>query len=115
MKRKFLIGLILTIALVFSSSSCSQKTESNRNSNRANSQGNENAANHGEMNHNQMNPNAANSNQAPANHEEINHTEMQTAPDAKNAPFDLQFLDTMIAHHQGAVVMAKPAVEKAQH
>lgn len=44
----------------------------------------------------------------------MNHSEMQNSPDVANAPFDLQFLDTMIAHHQGAVEMAKPAQAKAQ-
>jgi len=34
---------------------------------------------------------------------------MKSSPNAANAPYDLQFLDTMIAHHQGAVDMAKIA------
>jgi uncharacterized protein (DUF305 family) len=34
---------------------------------------------------------------------------------AATAPYDLQFLDTMIEHHQGAVDMAKMAESKAQH
>jgi uncharacterized protein (DUF305 family) len=34
---------------------------------------------------------------------------------AANAPYDLQFLDTMIEHHQGAVDMAEMAESKAQH
>jgi uncharacterized protein (DUF305 family) len=36
----------------------------------------------------------------------------ESSPDAANAPYDLQFLDTMIEHHQDAVKMAKPIVEK---
>lgn len=40
---------------------------------------------------------------------------MASAPDAANAPYDLQFIDTMIAHHQGAVDMAQMAESKAQH
>lgn len=40
---------------------------------------------------------------------------MHSSPDAANAPYDLQFLDTMIEHHQAAVDMARPAETKAQH
>jgi len=45
----------------------------------------------------------------------VNHSEMKTAPNADKAPFDLQFLDTMSAHHQSAVVMANVALTKANH
>lgn len=78
---------------------------------------NTNAANsgspdHNSMNHNSMNMNA-NANATPANPDEMMNHDMQSAPNAANAPYDLQFLDTMIAHHQAAVVMSKPALEKA--
>ena len=39
---------------------------------------------------------------------------MSSSPDAANAPFDLQFIDTMTAHHQGAIDMAKTAESKAE-
>lgn len=45
----------------------------------------------------------------------MNHGGMQSSPNAASAPYDLQFLDTMTAHHQGAVDMAQPAATKAQH
>jgi len=45
----------------------------------------------------------------------MNHGAMQSSPNAASAPYDLQFLDTMTAHHQGAVDMARPAETKAQH
>lgn len=45
----------------------------------------------------------------------MQHSTMQSSPGAINAPYDLQFLDTMIAHHQGAIDMAKPAATKAGH
>lgn len=41
-------------------------------------------------------------------------SDMKSSPNAASAPYDLQFLDTMTHHHQGAVDMAKMAVEKAQ-
>lgn len=40
---------------------------------------------------------------------------MASSPNAASAPYDLQFLDTMMEHHQAAVDMAKPAETKAQH
>jgi len=40
---------------------------------------------------------------------------MSSSPSAASAPFDLQFIDTMSAHHQGAVAMAKEALSKSEH
>lgn len=40
-------------------------------------------------------------------HHEGGHHAMESSPEAAKAPYDLQFLDTMISHHQGAVDMAK--------
>lgn len=71
-----------------------------------------NSMNHNGMNHGAMNHNGMNHSSSP-NHSQMNHSMMQTAPNAAAQPFDLQFLDTMIAHHEGAVEMAKPAAEKA--
>ena len=39
---------------------------------------------------------------------------MSSSPSAASAPFDLQFIDTMSAHHQGAIDMAQTAESKAQ-
>jgi uncharacterized protein (DUF305 family) len=41
--------------------------------------------------------------------------EMRSSPDATQAPYDLQFLDTMMAHHESAIDMAKIASAKASH
>jgi uncharacterized protein (DUF305 family) len=38
---------------------------------------------------------------------------MSTAP--ADAPFDLQFVDTMTVHHQEAIEMARAALERAEH
>ena len=46
-----------------------------------------------------------NANHSEMNHSEMNHSEMKSAPDAANQPYDLQFLDTMTAHHEGAITM----------
>lgn len=43
------------------------------------------------------------------------HSEMKSSPDAASAPVELQFLDTMIAHHKGAVEMALLAEGRSAH
>jgi uncharacterized protein (DUF305 family) len=40
---------------------------------------------------------------------------MNSSADAESAPYELQFLDTMIVHHQGAVDMALLADTRAEH
>lgn len=39
---------------------------------------------------------------------------MKDSPSSNDAPFDLQFLDSMSAHHQGAIEMAQDAADKTQ-
>ncbi len=39
---------------------------------------------------------------------------MQSSPNVDKAPYDVQFLDTMIQHHRGGIKMMKMAVDKAQ-
>jgi len=52
---------------------------------------------------------------APAASPMAEHGGMKSSsPSAASAPFDLQFIDTMSAHHQGAIDMAKTAESKAQ-
>ncbi len=83
---KTYILLLATIALA---AGCSTKTNSN------------NA--HAGMDHNTM------------DHSKMDHSTMKSSPNAATAAYDLQFIDTMIAHHQGAVDMAKDCGAKAQH
>lgn len=47
-------------------------------------------------------------------HSSHDHSAMESSPGAAEAPADLQFIDTMIAHHQGAVDMAKMAETQAE-
>jgi len=44
-----------------------------------------------------------------SNMQGMDHGSTRSAPNAANAPFDLQFIDTMIAHHQSAIDMARIA------
>lgn len=61
------------------------------------------------MNHNSMMSNA--------NHDmsAMNHSDMKSSPNAASQPYDLQFIDTMTHHHQGALDMAKVAVAKTNN
>lgn len=68
--------------------------------------------NHGNMNHGNMNHSGMD--HGAMNHQMMDHANMKSSPNAAQAPYDLQFLDTMIAHHQGAVDMSRPALEKAE-
>jgi uncharacterized protein (DUF305 family) len=43
------------------------------------------------------------------------HSDMQSSSGAASAPYDLQFIDTMSAHHKGAVDMAMLAEKRALH
>lgn len=79
--------IILTIVLITGAACSSGNAPTNSNQSTA--------VNHDAMNHGNM------------NHSSMNHAEMKSAPNAAAAPYDLQFLDTMIAHHEAAVEMAK--------
>src|SRR5437762_4199632 len=43
------------------------------------------------------------------------HSEMTSSPGATDAPYELQFIDTMIVHHQGAIDAAQLVATRAQH
>lgn len=62
-----------------------------------------------------MNINAMPANRDTGGHGNMDHPSMASSSNAASAPYDLQFLDTMAAHHQGAIDMAIPAETKAQH
>lgn len=75
-----------------------------------------NAMSHANMDHNTASPQAQDKNLArgeKVDHSTMDHSAMKSSPDAAKADYDVQFLDTMIAHHQGAVDMAKLIPGKA--
>lgn len=47
-------------------------------------------------------------------HSNMDHSAMKSSPDAASVDYDLQFIDTMIVHHRGAVDMAK-MLPKGEH
>jgi len=48
-------------------------------------------------------------------HSKMDHSKMDSSPGAANAPFELQFIDTMIVHHQGAIDAAQLVATRAAH
>lgn len=80
---------------------------------------NANSMNHNSMMKNSnssMNMNGMDHNSMPMNSNmSMSHSEMKSSPNAASQPYDLQFIDTMTVHHQGAVDMAKMALTKSQN
>jgi uncharacterized protein (DUF305 family) len=74
---------------------------------------NDSAVNHNGTNHNMMNHSAMNHNMP--DHNSMDHGAMKSSPDAASAPYDLQFIDTMTHHHEGAVTMAKMVLAKSNN
>ena len=111
MKKGILFGLVFVLAMLGLGAACSQTTN---NGNTAMSQ---NGMNHNSMmNHNSsMNMNGMNHNSMPMNSDMSKTSDMKSSPDAAAQPYDLQFIDTMTHHHQGAIEMAKMALTKSQN
>ena len=105
MKQGTFLSLSLMAALIFLISACNQSAD----------------VDHSKMDHNSMNRNSMNQNSMPMNsNNQMNHngmtqSEMKSDPNAANAPFDLQFIDTMSRHHQGAIEMAEMALKKSEN
>jgi uncharacterized protein (DUF305 family) len=107
MRNRYFLGLAITLSLVVFGAAC----------------GNSSTVDHSKMDHNTMDHNSMNHNSMPVNsnasmnsnmdHNSMNHSMMKSDPNAASAPYDLQFIDTMIHHHEGAVEMASMVVKKS--
>jgi uncharacterized protein (DUF305 family) len=86
MKKLFLIAFIGTFAVAFTACQSSETAQSNMNQN------------------SETNVTLR-----------TRHSMKESSPDAANAPYDLQFLDTMTEHHQAALQMANPIVAKTDN
>ena len=103
MKIGIYFGLVITFALVVMGAGC--QTSSNVSTNSS-------------MNQNMMNRNSMtmNGNSMPMNSNmPMNDSAMKSDRDAASAAYDLQFIDTMSAHHQSAIDMAKMVDGKTQN
>ncbi len=106
MKKGILLGMVLTAALAVLGSACSQTANNN-----ANVAMNRNAM---PMNANSMPSNMSNM-PMNGNSNMSGMDDMKSSPNAASQPYDLQFIDTMTHHHQGAVDMAKVALAKTSN
>ncbi len=97
MKKGILLGLSLTTMLSVFGAACQQTATVNTNSS---------LMNHNSLNHDSM---------MNSNHDMSGMSDMKSSPNAASAPYDLQFLDTMTHHHQGAVDMAKMVLMKSNN
>lgn len=109
MKKVIYLGLVLISALAVLGTACTQSGNVNTSSSMNQNMMNHNGMTSGNMaNHNSM---TMNSNAAM---QDMMST-MKSDPNAASAPYDLQFIDTMSVHHQGAVEMAGIALKKSQN
>jgi uncharacterized protein (DUF305 family) len=108
--KKIILGLAL---LILTNAACQSTANTNTNKLTNQAVANSNGSTPTAMNHDAMNHGAMN--HGAMNHGAMNHSDMQSSPNAANAPYDLQFLDTMMAHHAGAVDMAKPVSAQTQN
>ncbi len=66
--------------------------------------------------HSTMNHNAMNHNGMMEGHSNMSEmTDMKSSPDAASQPYDLQFIDTMAHHHEGAIQMSEVVLRKSQN
>ena len=107
MKTTFGLTLSLAAAVVLFAAACQNSASNNTASN---TQSNAN------MGHDlsKMNSNMSNMDHDMSNMQGHEMMNMNSDPGAADRPFDLQFLDSMIHHHNGAVMMAKMVLGKTE-
>lgn len=108
---KKIITAVLFFTVAAFAAACSQTANNsamNHNGMNHNAAANSNAMNHNGMDHSKMD-------HSQMDHGSMDHSNMKSDANAASAPYDLQFIDTMIAHHQGAVEMAKMIDGKTQN
>jgi uncharacterized protein (DUF305 family) len=100
MKKSILLSLAFALAVF--GAACSQPANNNHA-----------AMNHNGMNHNSMDHSTMDHNSMPMNSNGMSR--MKSDPNAATAPYDLQFIDTMTHHHEGAIMMAEMVLKKSQN
>lgn len=123
MKLNVLSVFLLICPLVFWNAACQQPSTVNSNNS---TETNLHSAEHNSIpnisnktNLNAVNSNVVNQNTATNKTEDVTDSEpdgmLESSPDADKQPYDLQFIDTMIQHHQAAIVMAKMVLAKSKN
>ena len=102
MKNTLLAAVLTISAIAFAA--CNQTTSKG---NTAAKNGGKHNGSSNSMNHNSMPMNS--------NMSGMDHGSMQSSPNAASQPYDLQFIDTMTNHHQGAIEMAEMALKKSNN
>ena len=97
----FQTGLIVILAVIMIGAGCQTQPAANS-GNAANSQ----ASSTDHSGHDMSNMNGMNGNDM------SNMNSATSAPNAAGEPFDLQFIDTMIHHHEGALKMSEAVIAK---
>ncbi len=109
--KTILLTTVLSVAAI-AFAGCESATNTNTRTNTAVANSNANSTmNMNGMNHNSM---AMNGNSM-SNGGMMNHSDMKSSPNSASQPYDLQFIDTMTHHHQGAIDMAETALKKTQN
>jgi len=106
MKTTFIMSLVLAVGIGLLAGGCQNSTTSNVTAN-----ANTKMAGHDMSN---MNHDMSNMNHDMSNMSEHDMSNMNSDPGAADAPYDLQFLDSMIHHHNGAITMANMVFGKTQ-
>ncbi len=109
MKRIKIVSFAIVASVVGFTLGCQSSSNVNMNSSTAHDHGNMSTNSMGNGNHDMAN--------MPHDMSNMNHdmSRMESAPGAASQPYDLQFIDTMIHHHQGAVMMSKMALQKTEN
>ena len=108
MKNSLIVSMVLAIAIGLLATAC-QNTVTNTSTANANT----NMPGHdmSNMNHDMSNMNMGHDMSNMQGRDMMN---MNSDPGAADAPYDLQYLDSMIHHHNGAIMMAKMVLGKTE-
>lgn len=111
MNKIFFAILLFTLAAF--GAACDQAAIGNGNSAANRSNASQSNANHAGMDHSKMDHSTMD--HSKMDHSTMDHSNMQSSPNAASAPHDLQFIDTMIVHHEGAVDMAGMVADRTRN
>lgn len=115
MKMGTFLSLALTAGLAIFGAACQQTATVNTNS-AANQTGANRNSTATVTNSNTTNVNQAmNHSEMPINSNMSSMSDMKSSPNAGVQPYDLQFIDTMTHHHEGAIEMAEMALKKSEN